>query len=179
MGYASLPEPVTKNSGRLGWNVVELAPFAGGTCAFLLSQDELNSTGDVLQAPINTSALSSIRKLCGALISAKPPSLTMSATSSVSVVAYSQQLTPVFLVTRDEAGLPRIASPLGIASPLTSQCPSTQCPSTESEVPSAHLPTGIINTVIRSAVSSSARIGEPGRSAPHAAASVEGTRNIR
>jgi hypothetical protein len=174
MGYASLPEPVTKNSGRLGWNVVELAPFAGGTCSFLLSQDELNSTGDVLQAPINTSALSSIRKLCGALISAKPPSLTMSATSSVSVVAYSQQLTPVFLVTRDEAGLPRIASPLGIASPLTSQCPST-----ESEVPSAHLPTGIINTVIRSAVSSSARIGEPGRSAPHAAASVEGTRNIR
>ena len=52
-------------------------------------------------------------------------------------------------------------------------------PSTESEVPSDHVATGTIKTVIRSGPSSSARIGEPGRFAPQAAASPGGRKNIR
>jgi len=55
----------------------------------------------------------------------------------------------------------------------------TQCRAVESTVPSDHLATGIRNTVSRSRVSSDARIGEPGRSAPQVPATVCGTKNIR
>ena len=53
------------------------------------------------------------------------------------------------------------------------------CLPKESEVPSDHLPTRTINTVIRSGVSSSARMGDPGRFAPHAGASADCWKNIR
>ena len=80
-------------------------------------------------------------------------------------------LRPISFIRGFEAIYP---SPFGITCRMT-----TQCPSKESEVPSDHLPTGIINTVIRSGTSWSARMGEPGRSAPQAAASVGGRKNIR
>jgi len=46
-------------------------------------------------------------------------------------------------------------------------------------VPSDQLATGIKKTVSRFNLSADARIGEPGASAPHAAESVSGTKNIR
>lgn len=47
MGYASLPETVTKNSARLCWHLAELALSPVGLARFCCAWGGLNSTGDV------------------------------------------------------------------------------------------------------------------------------------